>query len=546
MNKWLTIICLGTLTFYCQAETQKLSSAIKAVTVYNDRAAITRYAEVQLGAGEHELIFENLPVRLDDASLQVDAKATSPTTILDVVTKQQRLISNANERLQQLEKQIEVLQEQLAKLNDRENIIKGQYDFIKQMQSSAVGATDKANRPTMQQIQQIMELSNSTLTQLAAEQRQITTDKEQLQKQLQVLQNDRYPLQREANSQVKNVAVRVNLAQSATVKIALTYVTFGASWYPIYDARFNSKEQNLALNYSANVAQQTGEDWRNVKLTLSTARPALGGNAPLLTEWKLLPYSPDVYRNRGMAKKDIQYDAVMMPESAMEVVAAKQVKTTAYKPALVPVANVDMSATSTAFTIAEPTSLITGGDQQKVTINSIPELSTSLTYQIVPRLQQVAYLQADTKNSSTYPLLAGQLNIFMDGRFIATGQLKTTMPNEQFKVDLGADEAIKVTYKQLKRFTEKTGFTNSGERITYNYLITVQNNKNKDVKVDIKDHIPISQNEKIKVKLLSPKNISPDKEGKLNWQITLKPMEKQEIPINFTIDYPVDTQVIGL
>lgn len=134
----------------------------------------------------------------------------------------------------------------------------------------------------------------------------------------------------------------------------------------------------------------------------------------------------------------------------------------------------------------------------------------------------------------------------MDGRFIATGQLKTTMPNEQFKVDLGADEAIKVTYKQLKRFTEKTGFTNSGERITYNYLITVQNNKNKDVKVDIKDHIPMSQNEKIKVKLLSPKNISPDKEGKLNWQITLKPMEKQEIPVNFTIDYPVDTQVIGL
>ncbi|MFD1259318.1 mucoidy inhibitor MuiA family protein [Entomomonas asaccharolytica] len=542
MTKWLIIICLGTLTFYCQAETQKLSSAIKEVTVYNDRAAITRYAEVQLVAGEHELIFENLPVRLDDASLQVDAKATSATTILDVVTKQQLLISNANERLQQIEKQIETLQEQLAKLDDRENIIKSQYDFIKQMQNSAVGATDKANRPSMQQIQQIMELANNNLTQLTAEQRQLTTDKEQLQKQLQVLQNDRYPLQREVNTQVKNVAVRVSLAQSATVKIALTYVTLGASWYPIYDARFNSKQQNLSLNYSANVAQQTGEDWRNVKLTLSTARPALGGNAPLLMEWKLEEYSAKFDSDaRARAKGRIQM--VLEPEQS---VSAKMDKVVSYKPALVPVANVEMSATSTAFTITEPTSLITGGDQQKVTINSIPELSTNLVYQIVPRLQQVAYLQADTKNSSTYPLLAGQLNIFMDGRFIATGQLKTAMPNEQFKIDLGADEAIKVTYKQLKRFTEKTGFTNSGERITYNYLITVQNNKNKEVKLDIKDHIPISQNEKIKVKLLSPKNISPDKEGKLNWQITLKPMEKQEIPVNFTIDYPVDTKVIGL
>lgn len=544
MNKWLTIICLVSVAFYCQAETQTLTSAIKAVTVYNDRAAITRYAEVQLAAGEHQLIFDNLPVALDDASLQVHASATSQATILDVLSSRQRLISNANERLQQIDLKIEKIQEQLAQLADKEAIVKTQYDFMQQMQNSAVGATDKANRPSMQQIQQVMELANNTYDQLAAEQRQITTDKEQLQKQLQVLQNSRYPLQKEATAQAKRVTVRVNLAQAGTVKIGLTYLTTGASWYPIYDARFNSQQQQLALNYAANVSQQTGEDWQNVKLTLSTARPALGGNAPLLTAWKLAEYKVVAHRKQAAkGRVNMVFQAeVAEPAPALTAIAEE----VAYRPAIVPVASVDLGATSTAFTITQPTTLITGGDQQKVVITSLPELQTALQYQVVPRIQQVAYLQADTQNTTDYPLLAGQLNIFMDGRFIATGKLKTTMPTEKFKIDLGADEAIKVTHKELKRFTEKTGFTNSGERITYNYLIGLQNNKNKAVTINIKDHIPMSQDEKIKVKLLAPKGITPDKEGKLDWKITLKPSEKAEIPVNFTVEYPIDIKVIGL
>lgn len=532
MNNWLSIICLTSVAFCCQAET-KLSSTIKEVTVYNDRAAVTRHAQIQLSAGEYELVFENLPNALENQSLQLDVKATEAVIIQDININHHYLVSNANERLRVVEQEIKVLQEKLAQVDDQETLLVNQKNFIDQAQKSTVGEDSRANRPSLEQVQQIMDFSSVSLAKLSEETRQLSTEKEQLQKQLQVLKDNQTLLFDETQSQVKDVTVKVNVPKTEMVKVNLTYVTYGASWTPIYDARFSSKEQKLSLNYLANVAQQTGEDWQGVKLTLSTAKPSLSGTVPELKPWTVAQYNERVLVSPRDSR--VQYKAARAEMSSKKP-----------KPAFTPKASISPSLTNTAFTIAEPTTLLSGSDEQKVMIYSRDNLQADLVYQTVPRLKEVALLQATTKNNSDYPLLAGVLNIFMDGRFISRGTLGITMPNDTLKVGLGVDEGVKVTFKQLKRFTEKTGFTNSGERITYDYLLTVQNNKNKPIALAIADHIPVSQNEKIKVKLLSPNTIQADKEGKISWNITLNPMEKREIPIKFTVDYPVNTQVIGL
>lgn len=546
MKRWLTIICLSGITFYCQAAPQPLASAIKAVTVYSDRAVITRHAEIDLTAGEHELVFENLPAQLDNNSLQVAASATTPTTLLDVTSAQATLMSNANERLQALDKQITNISEQLDNLQDQQQVLTHQLDFINNMQASATTVNDKLNRPTATQLQQVMDLSYQSMQTLLQEQRRITANKQQLTKQLQALQQQRDPLQQARDTQIKHVTVRVALAKAAKLKLDLDYMTYGASWYPLYDARLNTKTQQLTLNYLANVSQQTGEDWHDVKLTLSTARPTLAGNAPVLNDWTLTERRIHpvgvLGSSAAMDKQRVAYKETATGVSTDSHIKVKK----SFKPAIPQYADIENSTTSAAFKIIEPTSLISGGNQQKVAITALANLKSDLLYQTVPRLRQTAYLQADTINNSDYPLIAGQLNIFMDGRFIATSQLKTTMPHESFKLDLGADEGIAVNFKEVKRFTEKTGLTNSGERITYQYQITVQNNKPQEVKVQISDHIPVSQNDNIKVKLIAPSNINPDPEGKLVWNTTLKANEEQQIPVNFTVDYPVKTQVIGL
>jgi uncharacterized protein (TIGR02231 family) len=100
----------------------------------------------------------------------------------------------------------------------------------------------------------------------------------------------------------------------------------------------------------------------------------------------------------------------------------------------------------------------------------------------------------------------------------------------------------------VQRFTENTGLTNSGVRITYEYLLTLQNNKTLPAKVVVHDQVPVSRNEKIEVKVLAPdaKTSKPDDEGKLTWTLDLKPGEKRDLTVKFTIEHPKDVTVEGL
>lgn len=542
MNRWITMIGLATLSLYSQAETKNLSSTIKAVTLYGDRAAITRQAEVSLPAGQHELIFADLPNALDTHSVQVNAEATAPTTILDVTTAPSYKLENTNPRLQKIDEQIKALQNELTLLADKNTILNNQLDFINKTQNVMLAPSKDAARPTASELKSLMQLSQEKLSQVLTQQREVIKQRSDLQKQLSALQDERYPLQRNQGLAVKNVTVRVNLAQAANIKLDLTYMSPGASWHPTYDARFDSKDKKLTLNYLGVISQRTGEDWHHVKLTLSTAKPSLGGKVPSLTSWNIDEYKPVATATAANLVDNLNQRSAA-PMTIAELAPAPIT-------AVQQLATVDLGTTSASFHIAKPTTLISGRNQQKVTITTI-QLTSELTYLTVPRLAEVAYLQAKSTNHSDFPLIAGSLNIFMDNRFITTSQLKTTLPKQELNLELGGDEAISVKFKQIRRFKEKTGFTSSNEKVTYEYLITVQNNKATDETIKMMDHFPVSQDDKITVKLLSPsprsdKNFKQDKDGKLTWDWTLKAGEKRETTVSFAVEYPINTKIVGL
>ena len=166
----------------------------------------------------------------------------------------------------------------------------------------------------------------------------------------------------------------------------------------------------------------------------------------------------------------------------------------------------------------------------------------------MPKRVATAYLTAKVVNTSEFPLLAGAMNVFLDGTFVATSGLRTVMAGEKFDLALGADEGISVKHKRVNKFTEDTGLTSSGKRVTYEYLITIQNNKKTAERVIVADQVPVSRNEKVVVKVLAPdaKDVKPTDEGTLKWTLDLKPAEKRELTIKFTVDYPKDVDVSGL
>lgn len=539
MKRWLSVICLGTLSLYTYAAHKELvSSSIKAVTVYADRAAINRQAEVSLPAGEYELYFKDLPVEMDNNSVQVNVLSTNPTTVLDVTTKQRARLSEVNPRLQKIDDQIQQLNDQKNKLADQAELLANQYAFIETMQAGVFVVNKDGSRPSVQELKNVMQFSKENLLVLLEKQRQINAEVTKINEQLANLQNERQPIVR-GNKQAKDVVVRVNLQQPSQVNIDLSYVTPNALWYPRYDVRFDTKNDQLQLDYSGIVQQRTGEDWKNVKLTLSTAKPNLGSNLPKLKPWLIDQarevVGADLEFNNEMADMKMAAPAAMVLDDKEEVQALR------------PMASVDMGTTSASFTIENPISLNSGSSEQRVSITAL-ELPHKLNYITVPKLASVAYLQVEASNNSDFPLIAGKLNVFMDNRFVASSHLKATMPKEILKLDLGADEGISVTYKPIKRFTEKTGFTNSYDKVTYEYLLTVQNNKKTPQNIKVFDQIPVSENESITVKQLSPdsKLVKQDQEGKINWELNLNPQEKKEISIRFSIEYPNEMPVVGV
>ncbi|MDI1320715.1 MAG: mucoidy inhibitor MuiA family protein [bacterium] len=533
-----------------------VSSTISAVTVYTDRAVVTRTASVELAGGITELVFANLPQALNEHSLQVSGRGTAQALILDVSAKQTYVDFTPNPRVKEIEDLLKGYGKQVRGLDDRTALLQTQRGTLDRMEAALTAQPAKdVPRPAVTDLASAMSFLVEQRAKITADLAGLDEAREELQNKIATAQAQLNELRGagRAGKAYKSVTVRVSAPQAGSLEVALAYTVPGASWSPSYDARVLSTERAVALGYFGVVRQSTGEDWKDVMLTLSTARPGLGGAAPQLGVWNLDVFNPIALRQ--MAERDRRDEMAMRKSVAPAAMAAGSVNMQQFtndapaelKDAEMASATMEAGATSASFKLTIASSVPSDNSPQKVPITSA-KFAANPEYLTVPKRLATAYLTAKVYNNSEFPLLAGTMNVFLDGTFVATSGLRTVMAGEKFDLALGADEGISVKYKRVNRFAEDTGLTNSGKRLTYEYLLTVQNNKKTAERVIVVDQVPLSRNEKIVVKLLSPdaKDVKPTDEGSLKWSLDLKPGEKRELTVKFAIEYDKDTNVSGL
>jgi uncharacterized protein (TIGR02231 family) len=529
-------------------------SAITAVTVYTDRAIVTRAAALDLAAtGTVEVTFENLPATLLDQSLHVSGRGAAQVTILDVTARAAYVDFTPNERVKAIEDALRALAKQRRVLDDRGAVLKSQDGSLGKLETAATSAPhkDTAPRLTIEESAKLLIFLEEQRGKLTAERQALDTQLEDLAAKVDAAQRTLNELRGAGGRATKTVTVRLDATTVGTLNLALSYTVPGASWTPSYDARVNSNEKTIALAYFGLVRQNTGEDWKNVALTLSTARPSLGGAAPEVRPWVLdvfVPRPEPMPIAFGTNAREMRMKTAAAPASFGAVtLGAVADSPPPPKEASFAQATIDQAATSASFKISAPASVPSDNSAQKIPVTTTA-LAANPDYLTTPKLLPAAFLTAKVVNTSEFPLLAGALNAFLDGTFVATSALRTVMPDETFDLALGADEGISVKHKRVKRFAEDTGLTKSGKRVTYEYLLLIQNNKQIAARVIVADHLPVSRHEKIVVKQLSPdaKEMKPTAEGALKWTLDLQPAEQRELTVKFSIDYPNDVQVTGL
>lgn len=537
------------------------SSQLTAATVYLDRAVLTRSARVDLPAGQSELVFERLPAGLVDQSLQVAGRGTATATILDVSARTTYVAATPSMRVKALEDELIGLQQQDRAFADRLAHLNQQRALLAKIESAMTTPPtgDAATpRPTFEDWQKLLTFQAETLTRLTSEQQTVDRQRADLEAKIAAVEAQLNTLrgQQPEGRAYKTVTVRVAATTAGSLDVTLGYAVPGASWTPAYDARLRGETRAVELTYYGVVRNGTGEDWSNLALTLSTARPSMGGGAPELPAWivdvsrpiSLQPFSVEA-RRKEMSERQAFNQMAVASAAPMADAMVEQDAGMAFS-------TIEAGTTSATFKIATPVTLASDNTSQKVAITSA-KLPGNLQYQATPKLLEAAFLSAYVTNTGEFPFLAGPVSTFLDDTFVATSRLKTVMPGERFELALGVDDAIAVKRRLVNRFAEDTGLTNSGRRVTYEFLVTITNNKKTAERVVFKEAIPVSRDEKIVVKLLTPlerdlgtaaapKEVSREENGKLVWRLDLKPGEKREIPLKVSVEHPSDLAVDGL
>jgi uncharacterized protein (TIGR02231 family) len=365
------------------------------------------------------------------------------------------------------------------------------------------------------------------------------------------------------------------VAQEGDLTLELSYLIHGASWHPQYDVHVqmgdDQRSGEVELTYGGVVQQSTGEAWGDVQLSLSTARPSLAAQLPELDPWYLdmsmpLPHmavpAPLSVRARVSGAAAGPQQAVRMPgavpagamlQAAADFGGANEVAIEAEESSLpedvsVATATVEQAGTSLVFRVGRSVDIPSDRSPHKTTI-ARDRLPCSFDYVCAPALADSVHLRATIVNSTERVLLQGEASIFLQSQYVGTTQLKQTAPAETFKVFLGIDDGIKVKRELIERSVEKGSVLQSSiRRITYAYRITVHNYASTTRDIVIRDRLPVSKHEKVKVRAQSIQPPPKDR-TKLElavWQWSMAPDTEQKIEFQFVVEHPQDMRVSGL
>jgi uncharacterized protein (TIGR02231 family) len=531
----------------------ELQTAVTAVAVYPDRARMTRSGATTLKPGSHKLELSQLPLTLDAASVRASARGTARARLLGVDVRRDFYEETPVERVRELERQIEGLEDEVSGVDAQVELLQQERaavgDLGGQTKAFAHGLaygkmTAEAQMAVLDSLRKRAEEVNATLLDLAVQRRD-------LERRLEKLRSELNQIQGGGRRQRYTAVVEVEVIQAGELTVELTYVVTEAGWQPLYDVRLLEEggQRVLEVGYLAQVTQRSGEDWDDVTLTLSTARPALAETLPELEPWYVGPViegaKPRARMMAGMMAPAAP--APMMDKMmAMTTGAEPEAKEATIEDAVAALAAVDTSGAAVTYQVSGAVSVPTDGAPHKVTVARI-ELEPELDYVTAPKLVEAVYRRAQVSNDSPYTLLPGPANLFAGEEFIGATEFELVAPQGEIELYLGPDDRVKVE-RELKRREVDKKLIGDKRRLHYAYEVMLENLLPTEAKITLHDQIPVPRHEDVKVKLTSAEP-EPKEQSKLNmldWEFELDSGEKQVVGFGFTVEHPRDMRLTGL
>jgi uncharacterized protein (TIGR02231 family) len=517
------------------------SSAVDAVIVYPDGASITRVITLDVPAGDNSAVLKDFPLALDPSSLRVEAEAGAKLTIGAIDTRPPRAAPPVN--LPEIDKRIEALQDERGNLQGAIDAATARRKFAERFAESApAGIGDKGEARPLAEWRAAFAAVSEEVASTDTAIREARRKQRDIDREVTRLRADR------ADKPPRKLEVRIDLAAPAATRATLrvTYSVRNARWSPLYDARLDTgtsdRKPALELVRRAEITQNTGEDWSDVSLSVSTVRTARGGSAPDLNS--LIVRYPQVAQSAPMGAA-ISDDKPALARSAPMLKAMEPATERADEQQ----AEADVSGFQVMFRIPGRVS-VGASEGAKALRVSTANIAPDLAVRAVPVRDPTAFLEASFKQAEDAPLLPGRVAIYRDGAFVGRGQMAAAGKDETVRLGFGADDKVKIERATVKRNEGSAGLivttSKTDERA---FKTTVRNGHDFPIRIAIEDQLPVSENEDIQVEMLS--STTPptstnlrDKRGVLEWAFEARPAELRNIDFAWRVRWPKDKGVV--
>lgn len=510
---------------------KKAESKITHVTVFLNKAQVTREVKTRIGEGLTHLIISGITAQLDPNSIQVAGKGNF---ILTGITHQLNYMNELStpSRVKALNDSLQQLQNQILFENAQKQMLDKEEQML--ISNQKIGGTNQ-NLP-VNELKSMADFFRSRLYELALARLKHDEKIKMLNERLVKVQQQIAAQNELAFRNTSEITIALSAKSPTDVELVVTYVVGNARWVPLYDVRAINVKSPLTLFYKANVFQSTGEEWKNIRLKLSTANPSLGGVKPDLHTWHLDFYQRQYYQKE---KRAVTGRVAEAPSQAFAEELAAPLETTA------DYVNVMQTALNVEFDITLPYSVSSANRPTTVDIGR-HELKSTFRYAAAPKLDPDAFLMAGTIGWADYNLLPGEANVFFEGTFVGRTFIDPQSVKDTLFFSLGRDKRIVIKREKVKDFSSHA-VIGLNQKETHGFEINVRNNQSETITITIEDQIPVSKNNQIEVSLLNAGGGKFSAEsGKLVWEITLKPNENRRLVYQFEVKYPKDKLIAGL
>ena len=516
---------------------------VTAVKVYRNSAELQNTVSFSIPSGISEIVIGNISEEINEKTIQIGVNSKNISILSSQFTSDYSTdfkMDTTNPQIKKVNDSIKIVENLISKNQIELDANKKAVELLDKNQTVLVGS----NSSNVAQLTQLTEFYTNKRIELENKLVSLKTKGDDLSKKLSRLKSSlKTKEQKEAEEFADGVIVLKLMSPTAgNIKLNINYLTDNVSWKPYYEIKAEKISAPLDVTFKATVKQNTGLDWKGVKLTLINGNSSRNNYAPTVSPWFIYARSPkereiqreeaSLIKTRAVASNAVKDIALEEGEEVVRYTTAAAF-------------TISANELNTSYDIDIPYDILSNNEDHLISLYQ-QKIPADYQYFTAPNYNREAYLLAKIKDFSKYNLVSAPASIIFENMYIGETRISPDQTNNEMNITLGSDPKISIRREEVQ---DKSGekFLSSYREKVITYDLVIKNNKKEQISIEVKDRFPLSNNEAVKIEVLDKSGAAKDDEkGFLTWNIKLSPSETKKLRVSYKVRYPKDYTINGL